>query len=526
MTAVRMWVRADLRRRWRSWVVLGILAGISVGLAAAGVAGARRAEHTVPRYAAASHVPTAAVLANDARYDARQQAEVADLPEVATAYPFLVAFALEVASPSGLDSAILPTTAPSQDAMAGVLVEGRLPDPDQPDEAIVNEAVRAQYGVGIGDTITVVQQLPDDTTQFPVAPPPGASQPIEQALRIVGISDSTDDTPDWMPSAGFYKKYEPQLIGFVNQMIALRNGEADFAKFQSDVQRVTGRPTNVERGSDLFGVRQLTKVADIVRNGLLLFALAVIIGAGVLVGQALVRAVSSRRHRPLDVARARVRPADRGTGNRRADGNRGRRRRHHDRGRRDRALAAIPDRDHSSLRARRRLARGLGGARRRSLAPGRRRARVGLDHRRDPGAAFGHGAGGHAARGALGHRGRPPTLAPHRVATRRRRRTRPAGDSGAVGPRRRDRRCHRRRRLPDVPQRPLGRGHGADAIGCRLGLRDRDDRSVQPGHARHRSRATTRSRPRAKRSGRGPSTSTARRRRHSVLRTRSPGSSS
>ena len=293
MTAVRMWVRADLRRRWRSWVVLGILAGISVGLAAAGVAGARRAEHTVPRYAAASHVPTAAVLANDERYDARQRAEVADLPEVATAYPFLVAFALEVASPPGLDSAILPTTAPSQDAMAGVLVEGRLPDPDQPDEAVVNEAVRAQFGVGIGDTITVVQQLPDDTTQFPVAPPPGASQPIEQALRIVGISDSTDDTPDWMPSAGFYKKYEPQLIGFVNQMIALRNGEADFAKFQSDVQRVTGRPTNVERGSDLFGVRQLTKVADIVRNGLLLFALAVIIGAGVLVGQALVRAVSA-----------------------------------------------------------------------------------------------------------------------------------------------------------------------------------------------------------------------------------------
>ena len=233
------------------------------------------------------------MLANDARYDARQQAEVADLPEVATAYPFLVAFALEVASPSGLDSAILPTTAPSQDAMAGVLVEGRLPDPDRPDEAIVNEAVRAQYGVGIGDTITVVQQLPDDTTQFPVAPPPDASQPIEQALRIVGISDSTDDTPDWMPSAGFYKKYEPQLIGFVNQMIALRNGEADFAKFQSDVQRVTGRPTNVERGSDLFGVRQLTKVADVVRNGLLLFALAVIIGAGVLVGQALVRAVSA-----------------------------------------------------------------------------------------------------------------------------------------------------------------------------------------------------------------------------------------
>jgi hypothetical protein len=245
----------------------------------------------------------------------------------------------------------------------------------------------------------------------------------------VCISDSTDDTPDWMPSAGFYKKYESQLVGFVNQMIALRNGEADFAKFQSDVQRVTGRPTNVERGSDLFGVRQLTKVADVVRNGLLLFALAVIIGAGVLVGQALVRAVSAGAETGLPTWRA-------GCDRRIAYGQswrrrQRRRRRHHDRGRRDRALAAIPDRDHSSLRARRRLARGLGGAGGAALllvaaCSCRPVTAEILVRRSDTGPA----ATLLAARRAIAAGLRPR---PHRVATRRRRRTRPAGDPGAVG---------------------------------------------------------------------------------------------
>src|SRR6185436_9778883 len=64
MSAVWLWVRADLRRRWRSWVVLGLLAGISVGLASAAVAGARRTESAAPRFMEVAHVPTAAVLAN------------------------------------------------------------------------------------------------------------------------------------------------------------------------------------------------------------------------------------------------------------------------------------------------------------------------------------------------------------------------------------------------------------------------------------------------------------------------------
>ena len=103
-----MWVRADLRRRWRSWVVLGLLAGVSAGIAMAGIAGARRTHHAVPAFAAASQVPDAAVLANDPRYDDATRAKVDHLPEVTRAVPFMVPFNVEVTSPKGFEPSLLP----------------------------------------------------------------------------------------------------------------------------------------------------------------------------------------------------------------------------------------------------------------------------------------------------------------------------------------------------------------------------------------------------------------------------------
>ena len=71
MTATWLWARSELRARWRSWVVLGLLGGAVFGLAAAGVAGARRTDSAVPDFATASRFPRAGVLANDPIRDGR-----------------------------------------------------------------------------------------------------------------------------------------------------------------------------------------------------------------------------------------------------------------------------------------------------------------------------------------------------------------------------------------------------------------------------------------------------------------------
>src|SRR6185295_48575 len=83
------------------------------------------------------------------------------------------------------------------------------------------------------------------------------------------------------------------LTGFVNEFVDLRGHAADFTKFQADVQRIVGRPVNVESGPVIFGVPKILDVSRLEQRGLLLFALTVVLGAGALVGQALVRAVSA-----------------------------------------------------------------------------------------------------------------------------------------------------------------------------------------------------------------------------------------
>src|SRR4029453_11118952 len=102
VTAVWLWTRSDLRRRWKSWAVLGVLAGVSIGLACAAVAGARRTDQAIPRFVAVARVPDAAVLANDPAFDEDVRAKVAAMPEVSAIYPFMVPFLLEVAEPASV----------------------------------------------------------------------------------------------------------------------------------------------------------------------------------------------------------------------------------------------------------------------------------------------------------------------------------------------------------------------------------------------------------------------------------------
>jgi hypothetical protein len=286
-----MWVRVDARRRWRSWVVLGVLAGVSVGIACAGVAGARRTENAIPTYARAINLPDAAVLPNDPDFDEAQRAKVAALPEVEETYPFLVPYLLEVQSEEHLDAPLLPTEPQSSAVSYGILVAGRFPDPARADEIVVNENVREQFGFDLDDTLTLTQTPPDASFPFPV--PAGAARLIKQDLRVVGITRADGEDINLSPSSAFYAKYESQLVGSVNEFVKLHGGDDDFVRFQAGVQRITGKPTNVERVEDLFGIRKLRRVAEVERNGLLLFALAVLLGAGVLVGQALVRAVTA-----------------------------------------------------------------------------------------------------------------------------------------------------------------------------------------------------------------------------------------
>ncbi len=293
MSVAWMLARSDFARRWRSWIVLGLLAGASVGLALAGVAGVRRTERAIPDYVRRAHVPDAAILPNDPAFDANARADVARLPEVRSTAPFFIGIGLRVAAPEGMEMSLVPLGPRSYPALTGVLVDGRLPNPRRADEMLVNESARDRFDLDIGSYVTLVQPDPKDLSGIPPEFLRPGLGPIRQRVRVVGISDSADDRSDSMLSSGFYAKHRTKLLGFSNEFVTLRHGERDLARLQADVARIAGHPVNVESASELFGIAKLTDVSNVERNGLLLFALAVVLGAGALVGQALVRAVSA-----------------------------------------------------------------------------------------------------------------------------------------------------------------------------------------------------------------------------------------
>jgi hypothetical protein len=290
-----MWARADLRGRWRTWVVLGLLAGATFGLAAAGAAGARRAANALPHYLSVAGRADAAVLANDPTFDATKRRAVAQLPEVRETSPFMVSF-LEVLRPKGAQVYLVPTTPATARFMSGVILRGRYADPGRADEVVIDENAAQRYRLDLGSTVVIAQQgSPENLASLPPGLAPAgvdvAGLKLRVPAKVVGITKAVGPESNLVMGSGFYTKYGPRLIGVTNEFVTLRGGEQRFAEFQADVQRIVGHPVNVERGSDLFGYEKVASIARVERNGLLLFALAVVVGGSVMVGQALVRAV-------------------------------------------------------------------------------------------------------------------------------------------------------------------------------------------------------------------------------------------
>jgi ABC-type lipoprotein release transport system permease subunit len=294
MTAAWLWGRSELRARWRSWVILGVLAGATFGLAAAGFAGARRTSVALPRFVEVAHFPTAALLANDPKFDAAKQRAVAALPEVQRVYPFEIAISL-VDKPINDGGGLIPTTDASAQLFSVPLVEGRKTNPARADEIVVDQNLQRQFHLDVGAIVTLGQSIPPDAVAS--IPPgmlaPGVDPNFEQKLTVVGISKSVNSDASWAPSAGFYAKYGHRLAGFVNEFTTLRRGEADLPRFERDVERIIGHPVNVESFAQLLGIPKTRNLLRVERDGLLLFALAVLLVGGVLIGQALARAVGA-----------------------------------------------------------------------------------------------------------------------------------------------------------------------------------------------------------------------------------------
>jgi hypothetical protein len=250
-----MLARCEIRRRWRSVVVLTLLVGAVGAVVLATVAGARRTESALARFNASSRAGNLELFVGDAtpsqlrafgRVDgvdsfARLRTDALGFPRA----PNLKAIA-------GADDTRFGTVVDRPRIIAG-----RAADPRAVDEVTVGEALAAQVHLRVGDHLDWESFTPEQVTEFltgtftgPTGPggqPVGAGPRFR--LRIVGITRRPVDLGDRGAAGGvlvltpaFTHKYETSIGTFQGTILRVRTrrGAVDVSRVASAARRIFG----------------------------------------------------------------------------------------------------------------------------------------------------------------------------------------------------------------------------------------------------------------------------------------------
>ena len=184
--------RAEARIRWRSWLGIAVLVGLSSAAVLALAAGARRTDSVYARFLDAQRAYDVVVINNaedgTAVFDFD---ELAQLPEVADSARGGYFFA-------ELGDGV-PAIASSGDGFGTDLnrfniVEGRTADPDDPDEVVVAFELADAHDLGLGDEIPVFD--PDTILEEIESAPPEAVPPEERAELLELYREAIEVLPD------------------------------------------------------------------------------------------------------------------------------------------------------------------------------------------------------------------------------------------------------------------------------------------------------------------------------------------
>ena len=298
------WLRLDLRRRWRSLVVLALLVALSAGVVLTAVAGARRGDTAFGRLWARTLPATVVVLPNQPGFD---WAKVRALPEVSALGLFAVYYGAAVEGMDGVDLGFPPANADAlQTVERPVVLAGRMASPGRADEAVVTPHFLTAHHKQVGDILTLRLSTPAqaaagiDASQTPPAGP-------RVTVRIVGVIktpfglDSVGDSGGVIPTYALLTRYRADIMGtntsnsptYLNGLIRLAGGEAAIPAFRADLARVTGRSDIDVLDENIWIGDPARKVTGYEAACLLAFGLAALLAALVLVGQSVARYASA-----------------------------------------------------------------------------------------------------------------------------------------------------------------------------------------------------------------------------------------
>jgi len=307
MPAIWLTARAEWRQRWRSFVVLALLAGLAGGVTLAAFTGSRRAGTSFARLEEHQQTPNVHV-ATDEPPDPELVRQAATWPgvEVAMHQVILMVAPADTGMLAGRDTiaASVPFTAGERPPDFSI-VEGRAFDERRADELVVNEAMRDEIGAEIGDRLSLVSLTPEQVesslVEGALPPPAGPTQDVT-LVGVMRTAEDVSDAPDpvLFVTPAYYERHGDAIARV--EGLGLRVDENRLPELEGRVRSLFGDDAEIDPPDD-FTARIEDGLAVNV-NGLRAFALVAALAGLVALGQAFVRqadtmSVQHHAHRAL-----------------------------------------------------------------------------------------------------------------------------------------------------------------------------------------------------------------------------------
>lgn len=302
MAAIWGWVRLDLRRRWRSLVVLALLVAVAGGTVLAAFAGAHRGATAGERLREETLPIDAVIVPNTPGFDwvpFRELDYVTALSEFALGSTPAVEGHPELLANSDFLHA---DDEYGRTLERPVVLEGRLWDPSAPDEAVVSAYAEEKNDIRVGDVLTVHLTSPEqveggepDALSLDEYAGPVLDVTVVGVVRSPWMSDHPgSDSGGISYSPGLFAAYRENFMGadgadtWLNAQVRLDNGAADIPQLRADLERITGR-SDIDVWDYSLEYAEQQRSLDFEAGSLLAFGAAALLAGLFLVGQAIAR---------------------------------------------------------------------------------------------------------------------------------------------------------------------------------------------------------------------------------------------
>jgi FtsX-like permease family len=238
LAVVRLLFRAELRQRWRSWLLLALLVALVGGLVLAGIAAGRRTESAFPDYLRVHGFD--AII-----YSATPQPTLARLPDVASVTTVAslangapACSCTHKISESGFS---LFDTSSAELPRVAKLVAGRMPDPSAPDQVLASFTLE-QDGVHVGTVMKVPMYSPAQRGALLGGGNPAPGGPT-LVLHVVGIEAAEAEFPggavvtkDLYGTPALARAISGRTAQNPIYFVRLTDGAAGLPRFESNLQ--------------------------------------------------------------------------------------------------------------------------------------------------------------------------------------------------------------------------------------------------------------------------------------------------